>query len=456
MTFTPEIAAMRWGYGLPLPGTAPTDPDAMLALLSGPDLAVLTRAVPQMPEILPPLDALRLKKKNSKKDPVLREEVAAIESALSEVLSDGISATFARAIDSPDGLRERLVQFWADHFTTSAEARFFAIFPLMQVEDAIRPNLTGRFADLLKAAVLHPAMITYLDQSRSAGPTSELGLRRGEGLNENLARELLELHTLGAEAGYKQADVYQTAELLTGLTFAVKGQLGGYFDPARVEPGPEWVLGKEYDGIGLAPIHALLDDLAARPETARNIARKLVIHFISDNPDPNDIGLVERAFHSSGGDLMTVYRALLGLNSAKDTLPGKIRQPYDFMVASFRALGIRGSFLQSLDRKELRGYVTNPMAGMGQAFKAPPGPDGAAEEAEAWITPQGLASRLNWVLNLQKGRRNLGIFVPDAVDMARRALGSRATPALLAAVAQVEDKAEAAALVLISPAFNRR
>lgn len=456
MTFTPEIAAMRWGYGLPLPAGAPQTAEAMLDLLSGPDLAGAIRAVPQIGDIVPLLDELRLKKKQSKSDPVIREQVLAVEAALNEAMYGGILTTFARAIDSPDGLRERLVQFWADHFSTTTRSQHFALFPLAQVEDAIRPHLTGRFADLLRAAVLHPAMITYLDQWRSTGPNSQRGLRRGEGLNENLARELLELHTLGADAGYKQADVYQTAELLTGLTFEIKGGVGARFDPDRVEPGPEWVLGRKYDGEGTAPIHALLDDLASRPETARHIAGKLIGHFITDSPEAADIAALEQAFSDSGGDLMTVYRVLLNLRSAQETAPQKIRQPHDFMVASFRALGVTGADLAALDRKSQRRVLLEPLAAMGQPFKSPRGPDGAPEEAEAWITPQGLASRLNWILGLQKGRRSLGLVVDDPPAMARRVLGARATPDLLAAVAGVDDKAEAAALVLVSPAFNRR
>lgn len=456
MTFTPEIAAMRWGYGLPLPDGAPQQAEAMLELLARPDLAGASRAVPQMAEIVPLLDELRLKKKQSKSDAVLREQVVEVETALNAAMYGGIATTFARAIDSHDGFRERLVQFWADHFSTTTRSQHFALFPLVQAEDAIRPHLTGRFADLLKAAVLHPAMITYLDQWRSTGPNSVRGLRRGEGLNENLARELLELHTLGAEAGYKQADVYQTAELLTGLTFEIKGSAGARFDPDRVEPGPEWVLGRKYDGAGTEPILALLDDLAARPETARHIAGKLIRHFITDSPDAAEIATVEQAFNHSGGDLMAVYRALLRLGSAGRAEPQKIRQPFDFMVASFRALGVSGGDLAALDRKEQRRFLLDPMAAMGQPFKSPRGPDGAPEEPEAWVTPQGLASRLNWVLGLQKGRRTMGIVVDDPVALARRVLGSRAAPELLAAVAGVDDRAEAAALVLISPAFNRR
>jgi uncharacterized protein (DUF1800 family) len=456
MTFTAEIAAMRWGYGLPLPHAAPLDAEAMLDLLAGPDLAGATHAVPQMAEIVPLLDALRLKKKPAKTDPALHDEVIAVEATLSAAMFGGIATTFARAIDSPDGLRERLVQFWADHFTTTTRGPYFALFPLAQVEDAIRPNLTGRFADLLRAAILHPAMITYLDQNRSSGPNSALGSKRGKGLNENLARELLELHTLGSGAGYKQADVYQTAELLTGLSFDLADGKGGHFDTRRVEPGPEWVLGQKYDGEGMVPIHALLDDLAARPETARHIARKLVVHFITDSPKQGDVASVEQAFNDSGGDLMTVYRTLLGLMPCTSGDALKIRQPYDFMVASFRALGTTGADLTALDRQTQRRVLVLPMAAMGQPFKSARGPDGAAEEAEAWITPLGLAARLNWVISLQRGQQALVTPIADPATMARQALGTRASPELLAAVAEVTDRAEAVALALISPAFNRR
>jgi uncharacterized protein (DUF1800 family) len=456
MNFTPEIAAMRWGYGMPLPSATATNRTSMLALLAAPDIAGSARALPQMAVLVNWLDALRLKKKPSKQDPALREEVKEIDAALNGAMYAGIVTTFARCIDSPDGFRERLVQFWADHFTTTTRSNYFPLFPLAQVEDAIRPNLTGRFGDLLRAAVLHPAMITYLDQDRSVGPNSPLGQRKGQGLNENLARELLELHTLGANSGFTQADVYQTAELLTGLSFAIKGGAGAFFDPLRVEPGLERVLGTEYTGEGLEPIHALLADLAVRPETARYIAGKLIVHFITDTPDPADIAVVERAFNDSGGDLMAVYRALLDLPSAAQLAPQKIRQPYDFMVASFRALGISGANLADLARKEQRRVLIEPLAAMGHPFKSALDPDGAPEEAASWITPQGVALRLNWALGQMRGRRAWLTPAQDPIGLARRALGDRATPTLLDAVAQVDDLAEATALILISPAFNRR
>ncbi|KAF0113021.1 MAG: hypothetical protein FD150_2171 [Rhodobacteraceae bacterium] len=248
--------AIRFGYGLPVPALGPEG-----LLLAGPDRAATDWPGVTLAEIAPAATAYRDARK--------AKDEAGIKAArrdLDDLALRGLKATFARAVGSDDPFRERLVAFWADHFTVAARNRQEVPFPGVLIDEAIRPHVTGRFADMLRAVTTHPAMLIYLNQEASFGPGSAKGKRQKKGLNENLARELLELHTLGVGAGYAQTDVRELAELLTGLAV---GPEGFVFDAKRAEPGGETVLGVHYDGKGMGPIRAVLDDLAERPETAR-------------------------------------------------------------------------------------------------------------------------------------------------------------------------------------------
>ncbi len=246
------------------------------------------------------------------------------------------------AVQSPNGFFERLAAFWCDHFAVNAEkTSSMRILVGLYEAEALRPNLAGRFAPLLRAAILHPAMLAYLDQPKSMGPHSPAGRKRGRGLNENLARELIELHTLGADGGYTQDDVRAAARVLTGLDHD-----GGAFEttyrPNWAEPGIHRVLGRAYGGPqrSLADVDALLADLAAHEATRRHICRKLVVHFIADAPPAEVVEAMVTAWSSTDGELLAVYRAMLEhpLSWAQDGQ--KARQPFDFVVAGLRALDV--------------------------------------------------------------------------------------------------------------------
>lgn len=451
MRADPEVAAFRFGYGLPLPEAAPADPEAMLAALTGPDAMAVRWPVAGMAEALPLMRAERETRRQAKRESGAKAAHKAARAALEAAQEAALRATIARALDSPDGFRERLVAFWADHFTAAARSPQDALLPYALVEEAIRPNLNQPFATMLTAAEFHPAMLVYLDQVRSVGPGSRGGLAQGSGLNENLAREVIELHTLGAGAAYAQGDVRQMAELLTGLAYNLKR--GMYFDQNRAEPGAEAVLGRSYDGEGLAPIRAVLADLARHPDTARHLARKLAVHFVSDTPEPGLVAALEAEWRQSGGDLARVHGALLRHPGAWAGGAAKARQPFEFVVAGMRSLGLSGSDVAAMPGKLFSRHVGAALAGMGQPWKAPRGPDGWPEAAEAWITPQGLAARITWAMQAPV---RLVAALPDPVALAGRALGGRAEAALLQAAAQAEDRREGVGLVLASPAFNRR
>lgn len=300
------------------------------------------------------------------------------------------------------------------------------------------------------ASVLHPAMLLYLDQPQSFGPRSRAGKRQGRGLNENLARELLELHTLGVGADYAQADVRAMAELLTGLTYDASA--GTRFDPRRAEPGAETVLGRAYGGDEMIPIRQVLRDLAAHPATARHICGKLAVHFVSDSPDAAMVEAMVSAWETSGGYLMQVYTAMLGHPAAWGVALEKARQPFDFIATALRALQIPPQVIFDLPDARLRKLILRPMAEMGQPWKAPRGPDGWPEPVSAWITPAGLAARIDWAMRVPAALGDL----PDPAALASRALADAADTALLTAIGRAESVAEGVGLVLASPAFNRR
>lgn len=442
----PVTAAFRFGFGLPWSGGAlPSAP-------SGPDLMARSYPVTSFATLLPLIrqaeaEARRFRRE---KDPAARQAYRGYLRQIDEVAMGAIRSAFARALDAPDGYRERLALFWADHFTVTARSRLHAPLPATLMDEAIRPHLTGRFEQMLMAVTLHPAMLIYLDQTQSFGPNSRVGQRRGKGLNENLARELLELHTLGAGASYGQRDVRELAELLTGLNV---GKEGFAYDPRRAEPGAEQVLGQEYAGETLETIHALLADLARRPETARHIARKLAVHFVSDSPDPALTGALEAAWRDSGGDLAVVHAALLDHPAAWRSVAEKARTPFEFLVAALRGLGLDGAEVMALDRRQVQRHLLIPMAEMGQPWQSAPGPDGWPEAASRWISPQGLAGRLRWAMSAPAALRPA---LPDPAGLARDVLGGRASAALLWALPRAETLDEAVGLVFSAPEFNRR
>lgn len=454
MTRTEDLAAIRFGCGLPLAPEAPRTPPAMLAALQQPDAMAAAFPLPGRAQVFPLLiaagEANKAAKRVKNADPALNAEARRVGAALNDMAFDAVRNTVARGLDATDGFRERLVAFWTDHFTVVGRDLRGALIAAAMTEEAIRPRLTGSFADMLRAVALHPAMLAYLDQANSTGPDSVRGRRRGTGLNENYARELLELHTLGS--GYDQTDVRQLAEALTGLTFDRRTGEGKY-DPRMAEPGPEEVLDRSYDGESLATVNRILGDMALRPETAQHLARKLAVHFVADDPDPALVETLAEAWRSRGGALMPVYSALLSHPAAWAPDLRKVRQPLEFLIAALRALGITGRDVAGWEERKTRHLILDPLTAMGQTWRRPRGPDGWPEEAEAWITPSALAARITWAMEVPQTLRPA---LPDPRDFALTALGPEAPEAVTWAAARAEDRAEGVGIVLASAAFNRR
>lgn len=451
------IAAIRFGYGFAPDMTEVSDAAGLLAQLEGPDVMLSRYGGPDLrPRAQINIDfaALRRRRRDEGDSFADKDAFRRLRRAQVSLWAADKRNVFLRAIYSPTPFRERLCAFWADHFTVSPRSNYQRAAWGHYLERAIRPHVAGNFAQILKAAVLHPSMLTYLDQVSSIGPNSAFGKRRRKGLNENLAREILELHTLGVGGGYTQTDVRQLAELLTGLV--VNKTEGMVFTAQRAEPGAEEVLdtsyGSRFRKARLSDIEDFLEDVARHPDTARHIARKLAVHFVDDDPDPMLIDAMTTTFRATEGHLPSVYGAMLDHPAAWAPPGRKARQPFDFIVAGFRALGVPAATLEKPAARHTAKLLTQPLTAMGQPMQAVPGPDGWPEEAEAWITPQGVAARIQWALMAAQrfgDNRDPRAFVDTA-------LRDLAGDTLRRAVAGAEDRTEGIALVLASPEFNRR
>ena len=446
-----ELAAIRLGYGLSALTSAPSDVSQVLASVpaAGPESdAITTETISAMQRA-----AADLRRRGKEGDKTAGKQAAGIEDLMGQLVERSVRRTMARAVDAQAGFGERLVQFWADHFTVGSGNKLRRLMAISRIDEAIRPHLGGRFADMMFAAETHPSMLFYLNQAGSIGPNSRRAGKRGGGLNENLAREMIELHSLGVRAEYTQGDVRQLAELLTGLTYRTDG---ANFDPGRAEPGAETVLGRSYGGEGpasLDDIRAVIDDLATHPDTARHLARKLAVHFVSDEPPQGLVDRLAGVYSESRGDLGQVNAALAEAPELATHFREKARQPYDFVIASLRAVGVSGEQVTTMKSNQFRRRILRPMTLMGQDWGAPRGPDGWPEPAQFWITPQSLAARIQWV----------GQFLPglnrddrDPERFLAATLGETASEPLRWAVPRAESAREAAVITLASADFNRR
>jgi len=362
---------------------------------------------------------------------------------------DEVLARVLLALEPDGGIGERLVQFWSNHFCIGAtKSNMTRIMAGAYEREAIRPHVFGRFEDMLVAAESHPAMLDFLDNRLSIGPGSPAGKRRGRGLNENLAREILELHTLGVSGGYGQIDVTNLARIITGWT--VVGREGGLgapgsfaFNAGLHEPGEPPLLGKPYGQPGQEKGLAAFSDLARHPATADFVAIKLVRHFVADEPPPALARDLATVFRRTDGDLKAVSRALLQSDVAWEAQPTKIRTPQEFLIAAYRALG----------RKPDSGQIIGPLGVMGQPFWQPSGPNGYPDTNDAWASAEGIKTRIDVAANW--GRQAAG-SVPDPRALAEDVLGPQISPATRQAIARAESKSQALALLLMSPEFQRR
>jgi len=346
------------------------------------------------------------------------------------------------------GYVERLVAFWSNHFCVSAnKSTQLRILSGPFEREAIRPYVLGRFADMARAVESHPAMLMYLDQAQSVGPTSRAGQNGKRGLNENLAREIMELHTLGVDGGYSQADVTEFARMLTGWTVVGKeGKLGApgtfVFNPFAHEPGPRGLLGRVYGEPGVAQAQAALDDLARHPATARHIAHKFARAFVADTPPAGLAKRLTDVFTKTDGDLGALAHALIADEEAWSAPPTKLRDPWQMTMASYRALGLDTS---------KPGPVHRALNLMGQPLWTPGGPNGFPDTSDAWLSPEGMKMRVEIAVGFAQQAKT----APPPPELFARVLPD-APPETRDAVLRCETSQQAYAMLLLSPEFQRR
>jgi uncharacterized protein (DUF1800 family) len=362
-----------------------------------------------------------------------------------EVYLAEIEARVAAAVASETPLLERLTHFWSNHFTVSAFRPVVRGFAGAFEREAIRPHVTGRFADLLLAVERHPAMLIYLDNAQSIGPDSMVGQRRNKGLNENLGREILELHTLGVDGGYTQADVQALARILTGWSVARPDDPdpGSFrFRPGIHEPGPKTLLGRPYPEAGIEEGEAALRDIAAHPATARHIATKLARHFIADEPPHDAVQRIARVFHESGGDLRLVTAAIVRETAVWEKPLAKVRAPQDLVIAACRAAG----FTPPAE------MLFNGLRGLDQPTFVAPSPAGWPDDAASWVSPEAVLHRAEWC----QAYANRIESPPDPVQLARAVLGDALPEETAQAIRRAPSERDGVALLLAAPEFQRR
>ena len=504
----PTMAAIRFGYGR-RPGEAlPQTKDDLIGQVTRG-----ANSVPGFPvggiearhtQILDLQDRLKQIRQADGDDLDRRQQRRLLQRRAQVLFQMDANARLMQAVLSPDGFNERLATFWTNHFSTSAAKSLpmRLIVPLYEAE-AIRPYMGARFSTLLRSATEHPSMLIYLDQAQSLGPESKGGMRRNKGLNENLGRELLELHTLGAGSGYTQADVRSAAMVLTGLTVDQQA-METAFRPQISEPGEHQVLGVSYGGVKRSrkDYLAMLDDLAVHPKTAAHISRKLAVHFISDQPPEEMIQAMSEAWKKTDGDLPAVYRAMLDHPAAWRDEGAKARQPFDYIVTGLRALnsgsgaGDVAAFMQAYqqdddDNDEMRAMPKKNAAPaadgqammqappssedearikrrkafqmaralgqgalrrMGQPTWLPPSPAGFEESFSAWITASQLSERLSLA---RRASAQFGKDV-DPREFLKATLADAARDETIRVVSQAPNRVSGLTLVLASPEFNRR
>ena len=471
------LAAHRFGLGEPDLAVVGADARGWLKAQIGPADAQRGTALPSLAQAL----AVQIEAR--------RQPGAAANSPLRALVQADLRARLVTAATTPRPFAERLALFWANHFTVSLGKGSTTGLVGAFEREAVRPHIAGRFADLLAAAVTHPAMLRYLDNHLSAGPQSRVVLRlqrraamaaatsvnasagadalpppRLTGLNENLAREVLELHTLGVTGGgdrhgpwggYTQADVTALAAVLTGWRGPRPADGAGStvatdpadpqssFDAGWHQPGTKTVLGHTY-AEGPRSLRAVLDDLARRPSTARFIATKLVRHLLADDPPPALVDRLAQRFTQTDGDLAAGYATLIDAPEAWSPTPAKLKTPEEFVLGSARLL-----------RLGERLVARAPDAGLstlGQRPQAAPSPAGWPDRAVDWLGPEAVWQRLEWSVQVAD---RLGASV-DARALAQSSLGPLLAEATRQQIERAADGPQALALLLMAPEFQRR
>lgn len=477
VSFAPAIAANRFGLGArpgELDRIGAHAPDWLIAQLKGPPPVLSDAGLRSSQSVLIETMEVRREQREAGGKKALKRakagtsdgaDAAAIQNLLKlpqiyrPIYIGEATARLRHAATTDRPFVERITQFWTNHFAVSIDK--VAVLGLAGAfeREAIRPHVLGNFTDLLLAVEQHPAMLLYLDNYLSVGPGSRLArlaarrqTERKIGINENLAREILELHTLGVNGGYTQQDVTTFAQVLTGWSIGGNfgrlklndGEPGKFaFREALHEPGAKTVLGKRYGQDGESQGEAVLRDVAAKPATATFIATKLARHFIADEPPPAAVDMLAKAFTKSHGDLPSVYRALVELEVSWMQPFAKYKTPTDYIISTYRALDLP----VDMTRRGLASFEL-----LGQRTWSPGSPAGWPDRGADWDGASALMKRIEWAdaVGQRVGARQNGS------DLAPQLLGATLSDDTRKAIARAASGTQALTLMLTAPEFLRR
>lgn len=454
-----SIAVKRFGLG-----ARPGDLDAIASDPRKLVVTLLDKSTASQPKGLQPLNVLYLQKYNwerhlaamtaaSPGTAIKPDDVplppGIIRQPEGQRYEEEVTARLKLAFDADVALVERLVWFWANHFAVGISKNGWMKISAGAFErEVIRPNVLGRFSDMLLASTRHYAMLHYLDNIDSVGPHSETArlTKENRGLNENLSREILELHTLGVGGGYGQADVDALARMLTGWTANGTGNGGRHGDflysAAAHEPGTKEILGKSYPDTADKQAVAALIDIARHPSTARHIAFKLARHFVADDPPTGLVEELSRVFIETDGDLKQLALTLVASDQSWDAAARKLRTPQEFLLASLRATGVR------FETDTINQFLRN----MGNRFWDPPAPNGFPDTAAAWLSPANFRARFDTASEI--GARYKGSLPPK--ELALAILGDDVSRQTLTAIERAESAHQGVAIMLMAHEFQRR
>jgi uncharacterized protein (DUF1800 family) len=457
------IAANRFGLGARPGELARVGKDprgAVGAQLAGGAPQLQDAALKSSADILSQALQLRRERRAARTDASANADAAAVMKVAQlykPIYADETSARIRAALATERPFVERLTYFWNNHFAISVDKAVVLGLAGSFEREAIRPHVLGSFSEMLLAATRHPAMLLYLDNQISIGPHSQLAERaarhaseRRLGINENLAREILELRTLGVAGGYTQADVTSFAQILTGWSIGAEsgrladGKSGEFvFRQEMHEPGAQHVLGKRYAEDGVAQGVTVLSDLAQHPATAHFIATKLARHFIADEPPQRAIEHLTRAFRDSRGDLPTLYGALIALRECWAQTFAKFKTPAEYIISSLRGLGLPENFADK---------ARAAFALLGQRIYAPGSPAGWPDRSADWDGASAVLKRIEWAdaLGQKMGTHR------DAAQLAPEWLGAGMSAATQTSIARAASGSQALTLLLTAPEFMRR
>ena len=457
------IAAHRFGLGEASLEAISGDPRQWLLAQIGPAEAPRGDGLLSTAQALEHVAAEREKRQLAKNPPAGMTAEQVLAGHYREVIVADARSRLLTAATSTRPFAERLHLFWANHFTVSlAKGATRGLVGAFE-RDAIRPHIAGPFETMLLASTTHPAMLRYLDNVQSAGPHSRIvarAARRAEqqgegpkitGLNENLAREVLELHTLGAEStrgpggSYSQADVTAFARVLTGWRVGVQStDPTQAFDANWHEPGAKTVLGKVYSE-GPDALRQVLHDLAFHPATAHFIATKLARHFVADTPPPTLVDRLALTYLRNDTRLAPVYQELIRSPEAWNPQPMKLKTPEEFVLSATRVLRLNPRLFE-------RGEAGVGISALGQRTQAAPSPAGWSDRTEDWLGPDAVWKRIEWST---RTANRIGSSV-DARALAAQSLGPLLSPDTQTQIERAADGPQALALLLMAPEFQRR